>query len=424
MRLPDTLADLLTDAVQQRVRKAVLRGARGVGKTLILGLTELSCAVANGERWKNMAGSLLQAQRLNAYVHEHGLPQPGIRELIQRETATVTTFRHGGALEVLPCTAKAAHGGHVQGLAFDEVCDMDDAVVRTAEMQVTTAPNPAILKASTFHMDFGDFAYTWDNADDLGYQRITITQLDVAVSRGGHIPDANIESARRRLSEEQFGIEVMADRPTSSGHVYDPVLVDAAVQPCEAHPHAVSCLGLDWGMTGTSVATLAQDLGPWRQVVETWAFSHRGQVGRGLPMVREIEETLRPVVVAYAPTGLLVYADSSNLFEIEYLQDAWGIEVVPVVFSRSKALGVENIRWHLQQGALRIDPSCDDTARQLKGMRRVTQGEVVTQTIRKGNDDFHDSLLCALLPFAVGSDGDNGLAPVLGGEAVSGRKAW
>jgi hypothetical protein len=377
-----------------------------------------------------------------------------------------TRLKNGVTLSCVPASEKAARGKHVAGFVADESCQEDARVGKVLQAAVQGAlsePNFTIVLLSTFHVPFGFFQENWDMAAERGYTQYRWDVYDcMAPCRVGleeataddpqalgycrrdcplteTVPDRDAEGrivgqryagcdgrARTSCGHQSrdnvlkakmlnsgtgvWEVEHECQRPTTSGMVYDPVKVQAAVTPASSltkPPGSVRrALGIDWGRH--SVAVLAERHASYVAIPE-------GRVFESKPMSDVVEFAVR---LREQYGHFRVYADAENAYGNLDLSNA-GFEVVPVPFAQRKEAGIENVARFLNHGRLRIADEGDlkVVIRQLLRLHRNDLGKVVKQ-----DDHGPDALMCAMLHYRFEDEFDSPIADLYTGSSRERRR--
>jgi hypothetical protein len=205
-------------------------------------------------------------------------------------------------------------------------------------------------------------------------------------------------------------VEHECQRPTTSGMVYDPVKVQAAVVPVGtlARPTGPTrrSLGIDWGRHG--VAVLAERHAAYVAIPEARVFESR-------PISDMVEYAVR---LREQYGHFRVYADAENQYGNLDLSNA-GFEVVPVPFAQRKEAGIENLARFLNHGRLRIADGGDlkVVIRQMLRLHRNDTGKVV-----KVDDHGPDALMCAMLHYRFEDEFDSPIADLYTGSSREQRR--
>ena len=455
------MVEFVSDLFYERTQQAILWKPRGGGGSLAAAILIWLMMVYRGKSFLDMAGSGEQAKRVYEYVSQFWYCIPGVAEALLDGDPLLseTRLKNGVTLSCVPASEKAARGKHVAGFVADESCQEDARVGKVLQAAVQGAlsePNFTIVLLSTFHVPFGFFQENWDLAEERGYKRYrwnvydcmspcavgleTATDDDpLALSYCRHdcplttlVPERDAEG--RTIGEHYAGchgkartscgylsrdailkawklnagtgvweVEHECQRPTTSGMVYDPLRIAAAVTPLPDLPRPTGpvrrTVGVDWGQH--AVAVLAERHGPYVAICEGRLFESK-PMGAVVEYLVELRRRLG---------RFIVYADAENAYGNLDLTNA-GFEVVPVPFGQRKEEGIENVTRCLGHGRLKIADHGDLKAviRQLLRLHRNDQGKVV-----KEDDHGPDALMCAMLGFRFEDEFDTALSEILSG---------
>jgi hypothetical protein len=439
------MLQFISDLFFERTQQAILWKPRGGGGSLAAAILIWLMMVYRARSFLDMAGSGEQAKRVYEYTTQFWYCVPGLAEALLDGDPLLseTRLKNGVTLSCVPASEKAARGKHVAGFVADESCQEDarvGRVLQAALQGVLSEPNYVIVLLSTFHVPFGFFQESWDQAEERGYRQYRWNVYDcmvqctvgldeatdddpqaqgycrrecplteVATERdaegrvvgeyytgcdgrartsSGHLPrDAVIKAKMVNAGTGVWEVEHECQRPTTAGMVYDPVKVQAAVVPLESlqgpSGRIRRALGVDWGTH--AVAVLAERHGPYVAIRE-------GRVFDGESMA----EVIKYAVQLRATHGnFRVYPDAENKYGNLDLISA-GFEVQPVAFGQMKEAGIENVTRFLNHGRLKIADHGDlkIVIRQMMRLHRNDLGKVV-----KKDDHGPDALLCAMLHF-------------------------
>ncbi|MBA4387663.1 MAG: hypothetical protein C0404_06755 [Verrucomicrobia bacterium] len=462
------MVDFVADLFYERTQQAILWKPRGGGGSLAAAILIWLMMVYRGRSFLDMAGSGEQAKRVYEYVSQFWYCVPNLADALLDgdPLQSETRLKNGVTLSCVPASEKAARGKHVAGFVADESCQEDARVGRVLQAAVQGAlsePNFTIVLLSTFHVPFGFFQENWDLAEERGYRRYRwdvydcIARCTVGLEEAtpddpqalsycrrecpltevaqdhdaegrvtgerytgcdgrartscGHLTrDGAIKAKMLNAGTGVWEVEHECQRPTTSGMVYDPVKVQAAVVPLLDLPRPTGsvrrALGIDWGRH--SVAVLAE--------------RHAGCVA--IPEGRVFESKPMSDVVEYAVRlreqygHFRVYADAENAYGNLDLTNA-GFEVVPVPFAQRKEAGIENVARFLNHGRLRIadDGDLKTVIRQLLRLHRNDLGKVVKQ-----DDHGPDALMCAMLHYRFEDEFDSPIADMYTGGSRERRR--
>lgn len=315
----------------------------------------------------------MQAQNVYNYFSGHCYSHPAITEGLPDEPkAYKTESDMGNYFKAVAASPKQVRGPHPDDLLIDEACEAKDEIIMSALPMVSSSYDPLVVLTSTFHKIFGLFQETWDDAEAMGYVRLSwdifdvILQFDPAIwddpvlnkeipdlaelkkrAKGRHgdpegwVQIENIiQMWREKPTIDWFDVELMGLRPSASGLVNDPEDVDACVIPelgeYAYRPGAVVAGGLDWGYSGmTSWVALMAHINDVKVQLNNKNFTQ-------IPLddiIEYIVEDVDKYKIRY------IYADSAGKFENVALQNALNKKfkntdhkcvVIEVVFSQSK----------------------------------------------------------------------------------------
>jgi hypothetical protein len=288
---------LRQDQNGRRATRFIIKGPRGGGKSRMLGALGFVKWFLQCLSIVDMGGSLQQAQGVYTYFTSHIYAHSGIVDVLPDEpTMKETRTDKGNYFKAVAASPKAVRGPHPDHLFIDEACETKSELIHDAMPMVNTSPNSLIVMTSTFHKIFGMFQETWDQAEELGWVRLSWDGFDVAQSFSPdiwkdpellkHISDLTIEQAgehsleyraagrtgdpdgwipieniiqawREKTSLSYFDVEFMGSRPSAAGMVNDPEDVDACViDEFGAYAYqtgAETAGGIDWGFEGMTV---------------------------------------------------------------------------------------------------------------------------------------------------------------------------
>lgn len=412
-----------------------MKAPRGGGKSRMLGTAGFDLWYLKGRKVVAMGGSLAQANIVYGYFQSDCALHPSVADYIAGGDKGIniqkTTSIQGADFACVPASPKQVRGKHPDVLISDETCETSDELIDSATPMVNDSEHPLIVMASTFHKVFGRFAETWDNAEQMGYHRISWDIFDVckefapdfwengilqdgkrvasiqgieklkkhAAGRTGDtdgwIRVENIVQAwREKPSESWFEVEYLGSRPSTAGLVLNPEDVDAAFYDDEKEkrfgwiPGATSVIGIDWGYsTMTSVSEL---MGYRDQTVSLIDQKNYHQD----PSAEIIADV---VAIVKAHGTRLIYADSAGKFENVALQAALnearlGCRVIEVVFSKEKEGMVGNLRAHFERRKFKAPRRFKDAFYQLKNYRFQEGSD---KPVKK-DDHVPDSIMCGL----------------------------
>ncbi len=455
------MLEFLSDLFYERVQQAILWKPRGGGGSLAAAILIWLMMVYRNKSFIDMAGSGEQAKRVYEYTTQFWFCVPGLAEVLLEKDPlqSLTQLRNGVSLSCVPASEKAARGKHVPGFVADESCQEDarvGRVLQAAVQGVLSEPNFTIVLLSTFHVPFGFFQEAWDLAEERGFRRYKwdvydcmarcevgmeqatdadpdarcycqlecpLTEVVADLGAGGeqvgeHFTGCNGKARRTagHLSRDNvlkakllnrgtdvWAVEHECKRPTSSGMIYDPEQIQAAVIPLNdfLRPGGAvrRAVGIDWGRF--AVAVLAERATDHIAISEARIFDSR-----------PIADLVAYLVDLRDRVGeFIVYADAENAYGNLDCRNA-GFEVVPVAFNKFKDEGIENLNRYFAHGRIRIlgDGALETVVRQLLRYHKNDQGKIV-----KKDDHGPDALLCAMLAFPFVDEFDSVISAMLAG---------
>lgn len=451
----------ISDLFFEREQQAILWKPRGGGGSLAAAVLIWLMMVHRNKSFIDMAGSGEQAKRVYEYTTQFWYCVPGLAEAVLEKDPlqSLTQLKNGVSLSCVPASEKAARGKHVAGFVADESCQEDPRVGRilqAAVQGVLSEPNFTIVLLSTFHVPFGFFQESWDQAVERGFKRyrwdvydcmarcqvgleeataddpqaltycrrdcpLTDTVPDYnaageqvgehfsgcngrARTTCGHLSRDNVIKAKLlNRGTDVWEVEHECKRPRAGGVIYDPEKVQQAVVPVAEVARLGGtvrrAVGIDWGRF--AVAILAERAGDHILIPEARIFDSR-PISDLVQYLHDLRGRIGDFVV---------YADAENAYGNLDCRNA-GFEVVPVPFNKYKDEGIENISRYFEHGKIKIADSGDlqRVVRQLLRYHRDESGRIV-----KKDDHGPDALLCAMLPFPFIDEFDTAISQLLGG---------
>jgi len=435
---------LFNDLYRQRVKRAVLLAPRGGGKTFGAALLATALFLFKDFDIGIVAGSETQALTLFSYIAQW-LGQTETAEFITELKRSAIVGITGNRIVARTASARSIRGLHLgrgrRGalLIIDEEAEAEENVVRAARYTVRTAAPALVLRSSTYHKLTGSFAELVENRQALGYRLYKWDSFDIAKpcqyscsscpvdefkntycrgkakSSRGWVDIDEIVAEWRDASKEIFEVEVMGMRPSSSGCVIAPQLLDEAIIDMSAEEldkpdataqqvlsykqgsrtTAVRWCGLDWGFAGMTAVVGLELVGDVVNVIYTEAFHRQG--------IEDIVARLKQLRCKFGIRE--IFADSSHPFENLRLRDegfaVWGASpetsgILGVPFVSFKKEGVAILCWLFENKRIRIPSSAKLLLSQLGSWRRDNTGHIV-----KKADHFPDALLAAMMKIKI-----------------------
>lgn len=341
---------LQKDLAGNPATRFIIKGPRGGGKSKMLGALGFVKWFLQLLNIVDMGGSLMQAQGVYNYFTGPIYEQPAILDALPSEpTMSKTESDQGNYFKAVAASQKQVRGPHPDALFIDEACETKDELILSAIPMVNTSDRSLVVATSTFHKIFGWFQEQWDEADALGWVRLSWDSFDVVRSFDPaiwqdeklrrEIPDLSIEQAgdrslehraagrtgdpegwipvvnmiqawREKASIDYFDIEYMGSRPSTEGMVNDPADVDACVID-ELGEYAYrkgmeTAAGLDWGFSGMTAWTA---LGAHKDQVKAQLASRQWSQVRSSVIIEDIVSDVLEYRIG------VIHADASHPFE-------------------------------------------------------------------------------------------------------------
>lgn len=279
----------------RRATRFIIKGPRGGGKSFLLGLIGFVQWLLQSVSIVDMGGSLAQAKGVYNYFVGHIERQPAILAALPDDpTMQETKTDKGNYFKAVAASSKAVRGPHPDHLFIDEAAETKTELIHDAMPMVSSSSHQLVVMTSTFHKVFGFFQETWDEADALGWVRLSWDTIDVCKTFNPdhffkderlirEIPDLTIAQAgsaslearvagrtgdpdgwipfdnmvqqwREKPTLSYFDVEYMGSRPSAEGMVNDPEDVDACIIDDYGEyayiPNTHTAGGLDWGFAG------------------------------------------------------------------------------------------------------------------------------------------------------------------------------
>ena len=459
IKLIPKMAAILGDLFYGRVSKLILWANRGGGKSLLAAVFMWISFVYKRKSCLNMGGAGNQARRVYDYTKQFWHNFPGMLEgMLSRDPLLQTTEMKNGSKLVCSTSVSTAIGEHIGLFVADEACTdrpgADHDLMRAMQGAMSEEPHTIFL-LSTFHLPVGFFADVWDNADELGFTKVswncfdTMGQcnegMDLATEEDpqaieafckaecslswkvdthdefgnvtgqkwvgclGHARNSVGWQTRKMVLEEQkinqgtriFPVEHACIRPEREGNIYSRTLIDACVVPAfNLCMDRQKVIGIDWGLTQCAMVLV----GEW---VEANPEDEKFPIeGVGVIDVVYMSNRLTDVVVDQIKRwqlkfgdDVVVRADGSHPYCNREVA-THGYRVVPVHGDR-KLLGEDNLARWLGSGHFRILDGFELFVTQLHNLRRnVLTGKQLKRNV-DGEEGDHgpDALKFAMMQY-------------------------
>jgi len=397
------LADYITSPRNGiELRQAICKVARGAGKTWAVA-TAYAYLHATDRTWKIFvhSGSFEQARYLYAYYAKF-LRDPLLfpEDCFEGEpTRSLTAFKEGGFLKVLPASEKQSRGGHVDICSLDEVVLIKRDLIDAAIPTIRTSKRPTLVLTSTASpkISYRWFIDKWQNAETYGFKR-----FEWLIAECPWISDQVTSQLRKLFDSQTAIIELEGGIAELKGFMFAGSAIerntvnpeDSQVWPLPLAPPATNwCVGVDWGFVHPTVYV---DL----EVRSDIAFVRDVRI-REKELLSNVLEEIR---TDYRDKEL--YAGNDGASEIAQLK-AYGLRVESVAFSTDKHLLIGELKRRFERDLIKLpDPKQlekDDPAKANEFRKLIDQlhqyhydpdsGKAV-----KGYDDCVDALLYAMKP--------------------------
>jgi hypothetical protein len=384
---------------------------------------------------------------------------PGMHEgMLSREPLLQQTELKNGSRMVCATSVSTAIGEHVANFVADEACTdrpgADHDLARAMQGAMSEQDH-AIFLLSTFHLPTGFFCDTWDNAADMGFERVTWDCFDsmqrcseglelatpddpqaveafckkscplswqeptsdvfgnvtgsewvgccgkARTSEGWHTREQVMDEQRINKGTRIFEVEHMCRRPTKEGQIYNRALIDATlVDTFNLKQDVPKVIGLDWGLTQCALTLV----GEWiEDNPDDAEFPHEGVgvvdvVYMSNRLVDAVVDQIQRWQTDYGD-NVIVRADGSHPYNNRELAVA-GYEVRPVR-GDPKQMGKDNTARWIGSGLLKILNGFTLFVAQLHNLRQhsMTGKQVKQNRADEEGDHGPDALRFALMEY-------------------------
>lgn len=380
-------AKFLMDLADLSNKYIILTAGRGAGKTKVVSWASAwSMAVLPMVFGKYdcriLGGSKQQSNIMYRYFTEH-IHQTKYLEgnLVSDYTKSETVF-HTGTIESLAASEKQVRGPHVDLLILDEVCEIDDELIRSALPMVTGSSHGRIIMLSTPHRFLGVFQEYWDNHELYGFKRHGPWPLTNCT----WIDQEWVELMRRQYSPEKFAVEIMGQPTTFGSLVFNPEHIKKCIadKPFGMDTNYTHDAGIDWGYANPTVLVAAQ--------------AHHGKIwfpGPDMSWQRmdymKVQEDMKLFHDKYR--GADYFADSSHIGEVERLA-ANGINAEGVIWKQDmKEQLVEVLQYYMYKGLITISPDKEELITALRKYRWDTPKDGGREKLTKKDADHVEAMM-------------------------------
>ncbi len=213
---------------------------RGGGKSISLALLGMVTQITLGCNINILGGSSEQSERILAYIRGSASQCGGMfwdaeyapKYLIdpREENKKLSKLYNKGLIKCLAASATSVRGPHVPRILFDE---LDCAVYQIVEDAFSQSKSDLardiknqITLSSTWQNPDWVLTTMMRRARDNGWPIFKWCWRETINSNGGWLPDSDIESMRRTVSEETFKREYDNVEPHGTGRIWAPEHID------------------------------------------------------------------------------------------------------------------------------------------------------------------------------------------------------
>ena len=394
----------LRDFLDPRVHGMIMSCCRGGSKTWLnaIGITLMEYLIPKMRITIN-SGSKQQSDYLYRYFTQF-LEGTVLMNLVKGEPLqSNTSFKHGGWVKALTASEKSVRGLRPDTILFDETCQAEDVLVKSALGGTFTATNLKIIFSSTPNKMNHIFYEVWARHEKYGWKRYHWNCYDCP-----WITKDAIEMAKLMYDTNTFRIEMLGEFGSRTGSVFDHDTITGA--KVDSYPDVVlqgktvaNAVGVDWGYAHPTVVTVVgiDDQQPSiAYVLEVFGKS-------GMKEEDWCKDVIPRLCKKYGVVA--VSADSAGAFQNRALEDALasevpGLGVSRTKFSVAKMRMIGEVRRRLEKGLLKIRSGGGAEVDKLVEQLYAYEYEYSEATgmagdkPAKGNDDYVDSLMMALFP--------------------------
>lgn len=385
----------LRDFCDPRVHGMIMSCCRGGSKTWLnaIGIVVMEYLVPKMRITIN-SGSKEQSQYLYQYYRKF-ISGTVMCNLIEGDSLqSHTNYKHGGWVKALTASEKSMRGPRPDLLVFDETCQAEDHIIKSALGGTFTSANLKIIFSSTPNKMNHVFYEVWSRVKEYGFKKYHWDCYDVP-----WISDDNIQMAKDIYDKNTFRIEMLGLFGSTTGMVFDrDEILASKVSNYDkrdgSKPELVATsIGIDWGFSHlTVVTTVGLDESGLCYVLDC-----HGRAG-----VKEdawVHDIVPSKVRKFQPASIQV--DSAAAFQNKALNDALpsDLSAKRIAFSKYKDRMIGELRRRFEQGIIRIKEGGenDKLIEQLLAYEYAKDiSGAASNKPAKGNDDYIDSLLLAV----------------------------
>jgi hypothetical protein len=387
----------LNDIKLLKYNRMMMCCGSGTGKTFNLGAVALWSALVLppfiGQRYDVViaSGSINQSQKLYSYSREFLESHPVIENSIDGESTKTKVVLTNGTITALPASDKSLYSVHADLMIVDEAVEAGGEVLKHMYRIVGPSPYSRIILSSTPHNPqagyTSQFVDMWENVANKypdwqgkrGWKRYAWNWMDCP-----WISDEQLQEARAGYSEELFQVLCMGEPHPVIGTFFqmedirDHVRIDDRIR---AASNSIIIIGVDWGYSPNPTAiVVVQYVGDEVHVIHTEAKT-------GVKF-SDWNDRIEALYEQYTDMGneVYVYSDASHIGENQRLKNEKHLPLSPIKFKAHKPRMLENIRYMVENGKIKIWQGYDELLRQLS--RYVMNS--------KDNVDLLEALMLAL----------------------------
>lgn len=293
---------------------------------------------------------------------------------------------NGSEVQALAASPKSVRGPHPQKLRLDELDEMEETIYNSAlgQPKANYGIKDNIVISSTLHHPFGLMTKVIDERDEIGATLYQWCVYDVMEPYGFWSVE-EVERRQRQMPVEMWDSEYLLKRPKVGDTVFDWGTIENAYQRGKHNTLDNTVFpegGIDWGYTCT-VLHVIQDMGQQFSVPESYAWEY-------YELTERCEEIIdicidRKIVTLYCDSNP---KDANITLRKIAKKKRCEVQIIPVVFSVWKDIGISVIRYLLQKNMIDIT----DKIFQDK-LKKYHYSNVEQEIIAKEDDHFPDAFI-------------------------------
>ncbi|MHC1572078.1 MAG: terminase large subunit domain-containing protein [Methanosarcinales archaeon] len=370
-------------------RRAIVSGGRGSGKTLVGAIlavwsaTVLPYFIGREYHTLIMGGSFNQSRKMYEYCLDFYRYSKFVSQQLESEPLRAYTKFKRGSIRAIACSAKQSKSPHVDQLILDEVTEAKNQIVTLALSVTDESPFPRRIALSTPDVPSSIFLEWWLDAESWGYSKFNFD-----AEKCPWKDPQEIKLAKRKLAGHEYQT-LYKGLPVAMESMIIPIeQIRAAQVPKRpyADKNTEVYAGLDWGLGGPHKTVLT--------VIKIKDGIHEVVLSEEIPGTASVKhEAIIKILSRYRLLKLC--ADNSHMGENQRLIEA-GLPVEQVAMGTVKDSLIAKMQRLFEQGKIKIWDENLMLTKQLTSYHwiRKPSGKY---TPEKGDDDYVDSLLYALL---------------------------